>query len=100
MPKPNSRAEKKVHYTAPGGCRRFMVKKKIKHNASCAICNTHMSSVSYSRKEKGKSSRKPSRMFGGYLCHTCTENLLRYKIWLKEKKIGKNEIPIEFKKYM
>ncbi len=43
----------------------------------CAMCKKELRGVSF---EGSKSEKRPTRMYGGYLCHKCLEKVIKKKV--------------------
>jgi ribosomal protein L34E len=68
--------------------------KKGRERNRCSACGTVMSSV----KSKGaKSGKTQTRIYGGNLCHSCLETVLKYSAKVKCKAMKIEEVPIKFK---
>ncbi|MCX6773675.1 MAG: hypothetical protein NTY68_01600 [Candidatus Micrarchaeota archaeon] len=68
--------------------------KKGKERNRCNACGIVMSSVT----SKGpKSGKTQTRIYGGNLCHSCLETVLKYSARVKSKAIKIEEVPIKYK---
>ncbi|MCR8472720.1 MAG: 50S ribosomal protein L34e [Candidatus Korarchaeota archaeon] len=78
MPAPRyrSRSLRRRNIRTPGGRLVVHYKKKIKGKAHCAICGKELSGVPREAKEHPKSSRRPERPYGGFLCSSCLQRYL------------------------
>jgi len=102
MPKPKdrSRSKRKVFKRVPGGKTKLTFRKK-KHTDKhrCAICKNVLQAT-HSKKKLTKTQRKPERLFGGHLCHKCTDKVVTYAARLKEGIIAVDDIEIRFRPYV
>lgn len=72
---------KKIKIKTPGGRIVIREKKRRPKAALCARCKKPLSGVvrdiPSKIKKLSKTERRPSRIYGGYLCLDCTKELLR-----------------------
>jgi ribosomal protein L34E len=68
--------------------------KKGTEKNRCNACGIVMSSVT----SKGpKSGKTQTRIYGGNLCHSCLETVLKYSARVKSKAMKIEEVPIKYK---
>lgn len=66
-------------------------RKKLGKYAHCAICKKQLHGVPRKNHRKlSKSEKKPNRIFGGYLCSSCSREKLKEKI--RSEKIGERRV--------
>ncbi len=86
MPRPayRSRSLRRVRRRTPGGETRTYYEKRRPGPARCAICGRPLNGVPRLRPPKLRnlplSSKRPERPYGGVLCPTCLEKLLKKTI--------------------
>lgn len=74
------------------------VRKKKEGKHPCAICRRILPGV---RSGKGaKTEKRPTRAYGGVLCHECAETVLKYSVMLKAKAISLEDIPFKYHDYL
>ncbi|RLF10713.1 MAG: 50S ribosomal protein L34e [Thermoprotei archaeon] len=77
MPRPGLRvcSKKKVKVKLPGGGTAVHYKREKPKPAKCAICGAQLGGVPrllpHELRALPKSSRRPTRPYGGYLCPSC-----------------------------
>ncbi len=87
MVRPGLRNEKKKIVVVPGGRRKLHLYKHKHVKPRCASCGSLLQGVPRDVREfrkLSKSQKRPERKFGGYLCHKCTERLIRDKVRYSE----------------
>ena len=81
MPRPSRRRAKAVSVKLPGGRTTVHYKDKRPGPARCAICHAPLGGVPRLRpselRKLPKSSRRPERPGGGYICHRCLQYFLK-----------------------
>lgn len=84
--------------------RRFITKQKKPSPAVCGLCGRKLSGVprrgKYEMSKLSKIKRRPSRMFGGVLCASCTQRLLIEKTRFKSGALKKEDIPVSHLKFL
>jgi len=66
-------------------------RKKLGKYAHCAICKKQLHGVPRKKLRKlSKSEKKPSRIFGGYLCSSCSREKLKERI--RSEKMGEGRL--------
>ncbi len=82
-----SRKKAKIFVKVPGGALKIHYKKRKPQFAHCAICATRLLGVPRLLTSKfrnlPKSSKRPKRIFGGYLCSSCARDQIISKARLK-----------------
>ncbi len=98
MPLPKNRSKKYRKMTrksTKGVTKRIFLKRKTL-SASCAICKSKLAGLSTgSRTEKSV-----SRKFGGNLCHSCTERVLKEASRVKEGAKTLEDVELIYKSYV
>ena len=102
MPKPRdrSRSKRKVFVRVPSGKTkiRYLRKKKAdKHY--CAVCKNILQAT-HSKAKLSKTQKRPERLFGGHLCHKCTDKVITYAARLKEGIIAIDDIEIRYRSHV
>ncbi len=72
-------------------------RKKAKGKAKCALCKSELHGVSM---EGAKSQKRVTRIFGGHLCHKCTERLITLATRVKEGTIKMDDVPISMREFV
>jgi len=67
---------RKIRKKTPGGQQRKHFEKRHKNWYKCAICGKPLFGVPREPKKVPKSSRRPERLYGGYLCAECLKKEL------------------------
>jgi len=83
LPKPSLRVRsvKKIKVKLPGGKATTHYKKRKPNKARCSICKGFLHGVKTSKLKKlSKSEKAPSRIFGGVVCHSCLQKLIKKAI--------------------
>ncbi|NIQ05051.1 MAG: 50S ribosomal protein L34e [Candidatus Korarchaeota archaeon] len=82
MPEPRkrSRSKKRRQKKTPGGKNVTHYKRKRKGEHICAICGKPLRGTPKEEGNVTKSSRRPDRPYGGYLCQECLQNELSLEI--------------------
>ncbi|MBI4399863.1 hypothetical protein HY570_03865 [Candidatus Micrarchaeota archaeon] len=65
----------------------------------CGICKSNLLSVTNSS-SVSKSSKRPSRIFGGHLCHGCTRTIISQASKIKAGTIKINDVDILLQPYV
>jgi ribosomal protein L34E len=68
--------------------------KKGKERNRCNACGIVMNSV---KSTGAKSGKTQTRIYGGNLCHSCLETVLKYGAKVKCKAMKIEEVPIKYK---
>ena len=82
MPRPRYRTKslRKVNVRTPGGKNVIHYEKRNKGWYKCALCGRPLAGVPREPKKYAKSSRRPERPYGGYLCTKCLTRELTIEI--------------------
>jgi len=82
MPRPRYRTKslRKIKVRTPGGTLTMHYEKRHKGWYKCAVCGKPLAGVPREPKELPKSSRRPERPYGGYLCAECLRRELVLEI--------------------
>lgn len=82
MPRPRYRSGslRRVKKKTPGGKSVIHYEKRRKSPYKCAICGAPLFGVPLDPKQYPKSSRRPERPYGGYLCAECLRRELVFAI--------------------
>lgn len=95
LPKNRSSKYKKIARKTPKGTKEIYVLRK-ETKASCAICKKALAGVGCgSRTEK-----TVSRKFGGNLCHTCTERVIKEMARVKDGAKSIEDVDLIYKGYV
>ncbi|MHA1715317.1 MAG: 50S ribosomal protein L34e [Promethearchaeota archaeon] len=85
-----SRSIKRRSIVTPGGTNKIHYRRPNPGFARCASCGNIMSSVPRRSRSKmrkiPKSSRRPNRPYGGYLCPRCIQQQVKNKIYISTVK--------------
>jgi len=86
MPRLRSRRLRRVKVRIPGGKTVTHYKKRNRNIEKCAICKKPLRGIPRLTNQKFKNLNKTqktiSRMYGGYICHSClTKKLLEEKVF-------------------
>lgn len=74
-----------------------------KSHAKCGLCGRKLQAVPKSPRnllKASKTEKRPERKFGGVLCATCVETILKEKTRLSKGAIQENEVPLTHLKYI
>ncbi|MCI2414638.1 MAG: 50S ribosomal protein L34e [Candidatus Aramenus sp.] len=80
MPRPalRSRSLRKISVKLPSGRSATHYERRKNSEAVCAMCKRPLRGVPTNGVNKlSKTKKRPQRMFGGYLCHSCLEKLIK-----------------------
>ncbi len=81
---------------------KFKVDKPAK--ATCAVCKTKLHGVPNRKPSEmsklAKTEKRPERMFGGVLCHSCTQSIVKEKARLAAGSITRKEIDVRHLRYL
>jgi len=84
--------------------RKFLTKQKKPSPAICGLCGGNLFGVprkgKYEMSKLSKIKRRPSRIFGGVLCASCTQRLLIEKTRLEKGVLKKEDIPVSHLKFL
>jgi len=78
-----SRRLRRVHVRTPGGRTVIHYRERKAGAAHCASCGKQLSGtlrVQNKTRKISKTSRRPSRPYGGVLCSNCTRELLKSRV--------------------
>jgi large subunit ribosomal protein L34e len=82
----------------PSGASRTRYKRrKKKGTGKCALCKRALHGVSF---RGAKSKKKPSRRFGGNLCHKCAALVIKEAQRVREKTKTMEDVDIILRKYV
>ena len=95
--KDRSTSVRKIKRRAPSGkSREYYRRRKTKPKASCALCAGSLRGLGTGAKSK----RRPSRKFGGNLCHRCQAKVLVEAQRVREKSKSMEDVEIIYRKYV
>jgi large subunit ribosomal protein L34e len=80
MTKPEfrSRSWRKVHVKLPSNKSTVHFERRKNSNAVCAICKKPLRGIITDNVNKfSKTQKRPERPYGGYICHSCLEKLIK-----------------------
>ncbi|BAB65394.1 50S ribosomal protein L34e [Sulfurisphaera tokodaii] len=80
MPNPHYRSTsyRKIHTKLPSGKSTIHYERRKNNRAVCAICKKPLQGVKTNLLYKySKTEKRPERMYGGYICYKCLENLIK-----------------------
>ncbi len=82
MPRPRYRSGslRKIYVRIPSGRATIHYERKTRKNHRCALCGKPLQGVPKDPSKKAKSSRRPERPYGGYLCASCLNRELTKEI--------------------
>ncbi|MFH1106906.1 MAG: 50S ribosomal protein L34e [Candidatus Micrarchaeota archaeon] len=104
MVAPRHRTSKKTLRRTPGGRSVAIYKPKKPSKARCAICGAKMFAVPnrsiVGMRKLAKTQKRPERVFGGVLCHTCVQQLLKEKLRLQAGAHTEADIGVVHLKYI
>ncbi|MCD6549661.1 50S ribosomal protein L34e [Candidatus Micrarchaeota archaeon] len=100
LPRNRSRSKRRIFKRTPGGRTTIHYKRREKGKVHyCAICHAKLQGT-HSLRGMSKSEKRPERLFGGHLCHACTEKVVKYAGRLKEGIIAMDDIEIRYRDYV
>ena len=95
--KDRSTAIRKLKRRVPSGESREYYKRRLKKpKSSCAICHSALQGIG----EGAKSSRRPTRKFGGNLCHRCQSKVVVEAQRVREKSKSIEDVQMLYRKYV
>jgi large subunit ribosomal protein L34e len=103
-PRHRSRSLKRRQVRIPGGktVTQYNYKKPSKH--ICAICKALLHGTPRGRpieiKKLDKTSKRPSRPFGGQLCAACTRKIMLLRAQIIDKQIKLDDVQLSLKPYV
>ena len=103
FPRQRSTSQKKKTHRTPSGRVSTLYSQGKGSKHSCAICHTLLSAVmvrSKALKRATKTQRRPERKFGGVLCASCVETLIKEKTRLETGSISREEVSLAHLKYL
>jgi len=72
--------------------------------AKCAVCKTKLHGVPNripsEMRKLAKTQKRPERLFGGVLCHSCTQSVVKEKARLGTGSITRKEIDARHLRYL
>ena len=84
--------------------RKFITKQKKPSKTICGLCGAVLQGVPvrgrYEMSKLSKIKRRPSRIFGGVLCASCTQRLLIEKTRFEKGVLKKEDIPVSHLKFL
>jgi Ribosomal protein L34E len=80
MPKPSLRRKPIRLVKTPSGKHVIRKIEKKRNKDKCAICKGYLHGTYHGKVRLSKSSRRPKRIFGGYICSSCLQKLIETKI--------------------
>lgn len=82
MPEPNkrSRSKKRQNRRTPGGKLVTHYKRKKKSAKRCARCGKPLKGTLKEERNASKSTKRPERPYGGYLCQECLKQALQLEV--------------------
>lgn len=96
-PKNRSTSIRKVKRKVPSGeSREYYIRRKKKPKASCAICHSPLRGIG----SGSKSERRPTRRFGGNLCHRCSARVLVEAQRVREKAKSLDDVELLYRRYV
>lgn len=98
MPLPKNRSTKyrKISRKTTHGAKIVFLKRK-KTGASCGVCGAQLAGI---KRGGSKTQKSVSRMFGGSLCHKCSERVIKEAMRVREKVKSIEEIDLIYRKYV
>ncbi len=95
--KDRSTSVRKLKRRVPSGeSREYYRRRKAKPKASCALCGSSLRGLGTGAKSK----RRPSRKFGGNLCHRCQAKILVEAQRVREKSKSMDDVEIIYRRYV
>jgi Ribosomal protein L34E len=80
MPRPALRRKKYRIVRTPGGNLSVHYLKDKRNKDRCAICKSILHGTNHGYGNLPRSSRRPKRIFGGYLCSNCLKRIIETKV--------------------
>ena len=72
--------------------------------AICAICDCKLNAVPrgsvVEMRKLAKTEKRPERVFGGVLCHACTQQIVKEKVRIGAGVINRKDVPLMHLKYV
>ena len=95
--KDRSSSVRKIKRRAPSGeSREYFRRRKTKPKVSCALCGASLAGLGTG----AKSRKKPTRKFGGNLCHKCQAKVVVEAQRVREKTKSIEDVDIIYRKYV
>jgi len=80
-----SRSFRKIRQNTPGGKKKVKLVKKRASRPVCGACKRPLAGTAGGRKNAAKkvsgSRKTPNRMYGGNLCHRCTREMIKERVF-------------------
>ncbi|MFH0927548.1 MAG: 50S ribosomal protein L34e [Candidatus Micrarchaeota archaeon] len=100
LPKNRSNSVRKIKYKSPSGESRIRYRRRKKTGIhSCALTGQRLTGVN-SIQGASKSSRRPTRPFGGRLSPSASRRVIKLRARLANNEITLEQVPIELLPYV
>jgi len=95
MPRPARRSRKlrRIVRKIPSGKVKIHYKRRISKKLKCAVCKKNLQGST-------KNGKRPTRKFGGNICHRCCQQILKLTERVKSKELDIRDVNIRYKKYL
>ncbi len=100
MVQPRFKSMKKTQRKTPSGRTTTIYKSKKPARSHCAICAKRLHGVPTELRKKALTEKRPERLFGGVLCGSCVQQLMKEKTRLHTKKLDKKDVQITHYGYL
>ncbi len=99
LPRNRSRSKRKIFKRTTSGTK-VVYKRRVKGKVHrCAVCHSVLPGT-HSLPGMSKSQKRPERLFGGHLCHTCTRKVVLYATRVNTGLITMDDVDIKYRKYV
>ncbi len=95
MPLPKNRSRKKTSRKTPKGAKIIYFRGK-KAKTHCAACKVVLAGVTAG----SKTEKTVSRKFGGNLCHSCSEFVIKESVRVRENAKSMEDVDFLYRKYV
>ncbi len=98
MPLPKNRSTKyrKMKRKTSKGTKRIFLKRKNKGGVACAVCKETLAGI----RPGSRTEKSVSRKFGGHLCHSCSEYVIKEASRIREKMKTIEDVELPYKRYI
>lgn len=105
MPRPADRWRKRTFARTPSGETAMRFKDKKTSERTCGLCEEELHGVPSGKKTSevlamSKTQKRPSRIFGGVLCSSCTTKIIEEATMVKTKQKELSEVSFSEKKFI
>lgn len=97
LPKNRSRSFKRIQRRTPKHRNVVHYKRRKKLFSYCAVCKEKLKGVA---QQGSASEKRVERIFGGHLCHGCTEKVIRHRVRIISGKETMDDVEMRLRRYV